>query len=72
MRAKFIIESVNHHLDKSVSIKSRPVLDGSEENKSFSKYTPYGNLEMKIDNPNAVDFFIPGAEYYLDFTKVEV
>jgi hypothetical protein len=41
---------------------------GEIENASFSKATPNGQLKMQIDNPAVQGFFIPGAEYYLDFT----
>lgn len=41
--------------------------DASEEDKAFWEATPNGKLEMKIDNPNAADFFEVGRQYYLTF-----
>jgi hypothetical protein len=71
MRAKFLVESVTNHAGGGNTVNLRPVNTGSEENKSFWQYTPSGKLEMFINNPNAANFFQPGAEYYLDFTQVQ-
>ncbi|QYR20811.1 hypothetical protein KZ483_24130 [Paenibacillus sp. sptzw28] len=46
-----------------------PVTDGSEENKTFWKYTPGGQITLTITNPDAVNQFEPGKEYYVDFTS---
>lgn len=48
------------------------VVSGSEENKSFSKYTPSGIVQMAVsyDTP-ASDFFVQGESYYLTFDKAE-
>lgn len=42
----------------------------AKENAIFGKATPHGSLEMTIKNKPAADFFEPGAEYYITFTKV--
>ncbi len=47
------------------------VTSGSEENKTWAKYTPSGQLRMQIDNPAASDQFEAGKEYYLDITPAE-
>lgn len=49
-------------------VKLAPVVGESEENKSFFKWTPSGQIEMGIMNPEASAQFIPGQEYYVDFT----
>jgi len=70
MRAKFTCESVTSFANvPTIEVRLQPVMDGSEENKEFWKYTPQGRLEMTVTNPNAVDFFQPGTEYYIDFSK---
>ena len=47
-------------------------MNGSEENKSFSRWTPVAYLEMWIsDETPAGSFFEQGKEYYLDFTESE-
>ena len=48
-----------------------PVVCGSEENKSFSKWTPSGRLELSITNQNVFGKFVEGQEYYLDITPAE-
>ena len=45
-----------------------PVINQSEENKSFWDATPSGKIELNISNPDA-EFEL--GEYYVDFTKVE-
>jgi len=53
-------------------VTMHPVTNGSEENKSFSKYTPSGNLNLNISYETpASDFFKSGKEYYLTFKEVE-
>ena len=43
--------------------KFRAVYGDSEENKTFSKYTPSASLEMYVTNPAAFDAFEPGRDY---------
>ncbi|WP_312750577.1 hypothetical protein [Epilithonimonas hominis] len=71
VKAKFKCESVtNFETAKEVNLS--PVLQGSDENKSFSKYTPSGRLSMRIDNETeAGEYFKPGEEYYLTLEKAE-
>jgi hypothetical protein len=42
-----------------------PVTGTSEENKGFFASTPSGSLKMSAVGD---DLFVPGSEYYLDFT----
>lgn len=48
-----------------------PVISGSDENKSFYKWTPSGKIELGVVNPNAASQFEVGKEYYIDFTQAE-
>lgn len=66
IRAKFKCTSVTKHEGGSETVRMQPVTSGSDENKSWSKYTPCGVLEMTITAEGAVGKFQPGAEYYLD------
>jgi len=72
IRAKFYCTGVDCiYTDQEKTgeeIKLMAVTEGSEENKSFSKWTPGGEVEMLITNPDAFDFYKEGEEYYLDFT----
>ena len=50
-------------------VRFSPVISGSEENKSFAKYTPAGNLELYISyETEASNAFEAGKEYYVDIT----
>lgn len=70
VRAKFLVHSVTNHNGGNVSIEARPVTSGGEENKSFSKYTPGGLLQLSIDKDTpAHQFFVPGKCYYIDVTE---
>ncbi len=69
VRAKFKCTSVTA-FENGKSAKLNAVYGTSEENKDFTQYTPSGELNINITNEApAVDFFEPGKEYYLDFTK---
>jgi hypothetical protein len=47
------------------------VTSGSEENKSFAKFTPQGNLRLVIENEALFGHFQPGDNFYVDLTKAE-
>jgi len=48
------------------------VVDGSEENKSFSRWTPAGSLNLTISDESAAgELFEVGEEYYLDISRCE-
>jgi hypothetical protein len=40
------------------------------EDQRFQKATPWGTIEMQIDNPAALEQLKPGKSYYVDFTPV--
>jgi hypothetical protein len=50
-------------------IEWQPVTCGSEENKKFFKYTPYGKLEVGTINTEVANEIEVGAEYYIDITR---
>jgi hypothetical protein len=71
MRAKFKVEEItqfgpSNNMARKVIFS--PVTTGSEENKSFSTYTPSGKIELTVTNP---DLKLEFGEYYIDFTKAE-
>lgn len=68
VRAKFKVDAVTKSADQA-SVTLSPVFNGSDENKKFFKYTPGGKIEMQIVSHETADTFVPGAEYYVDFTK---
>ena len=63
VRAKF---KCDYKKDSYVSFS--PVYSGSEENESFFKATPGGEIRLHVVNQPAFDAFQEGKEYYIDFT----
>lgn len=62
------VEDQPMYEQKTVSFSA--VIDGSEENKSFAKFTPAANLQMWISyETQASDFFEKGKEYFLTFKQ---
>lgn len=53
------------------TITMQAVVCGSEENKSFSAWTPSGSLTLSVSNANVVGQLQPGDEVYLDITPAE-
>ena len=43
----------------------------ADEGKSFQKATPWGQINLQIDNPYAIEQLEVGAYYYFDMTKRE-
>ena len=81
VRAKFFVTAINHAAtpgpDPYATIILMPVFgsyaDGDNEtNKSWSKYTPSGKIEMSVTNPAAIEQFEQGKAYFVDFTPAEV
>ena len=42
--------------------------DGSDEDNTFSKFTPQADLSMVIQNPALIGQFEVGQKFYVDFT----
>lgn len=65
--AKFHCTSIQKSPDHSSAVVTLgAVTTGNTENESWSKYTPSGQLQMVITNPDATDHFEQGKEYYID------
>lgn len=69
MQAKLKVQYTTPSGEAEVLVMA-PVTNDSEANKSYSKYTPWGKLELSISNPDLIGTFQPGDEYIVDFTKV--
>lgn len=68
--AKFICNSVTEVQGEQKQVTLSAVTDGCEENKSFSRWTPAGNISLTISNETkAGDYFEIGKEYYITFSK---
>lgn len=73
VRAKFFIRAIelfSEPRDTGIVKMSAVVTDRSETNKSWSKWTPSGTIEMHISNPEAFKQFELGKSYYIDFSEV--
>lgn len=44
--------------------------DGSDEDNTYAKWSPYGRLELSIANPALLGSFALGETFYVDFTPV--
>lgn len=69
VRAKFKCHSILVH-EAGRTVKFGAVVNDSDENKSWSKWTPSGDLTMSITNPDAYEQFEVGKCYFLDFSPV--
>lgn len=70
-RAKFQCNWVQDHGQGGKRVQLGVVyckVEGTE-NRDFTKATPSGHIEMQIDNPAAAVQFVPGKQYYVDFTE---
>ena len=45
--------------------------DGSDDDNTYAKFTPQGELILVIANPALIGKVDPGAKFYIDFTPVE-
>lgn len=68
IKAKFLcIGVLDNPSAEQKSVSFMPVVSGSDENKSFAKYTPSGNMQLSVSYDTvAAEAFEEGKEYYLD------
>lgn len=45
--------------------------DGSDEDNSYAKFSPAGELSLTIANPVLLGKIEPGQKFYLDFTPAD-
>ncbi|MEH1849275.1 MAG: hypothetical protein V7L25_30975 [Nostoc sp.] len=72
IRAKFTCQQniLNHETQTATVILTPVTNSATEENLTFWKYTPAGQIELQITNPAASAQFSLGTDYYVDFTPV--
>jgi len=74
MRAKMQITEVNRYSQQdrlkmvAVARSGGYPDDGSDEDNSYAKFSPQGELTITIANPALLGKFEPGTKFYLDFT----
>ncbi len=70
-RCKFRLDAVTRTAHNGATLKFSAVTSGSDENKSFWKWTPSGELTFSTVNETIADRLKLGAEYYLDITEAQ-
>ena len=73
VQAKFKVDSATkYENDRGDVCLSTVICDTTtlEEDESFFKYNSAGSIQITIDNPEVMKHFIPGQEFYVDFTPV--
>jgi len=70
VRAKFTVESVTRYKWGEVLKMNAIEYDGTDENASFSKFTPNGSFEMSITNKDIIGRYKADDDYYFDITPV--
>lgn len=68
VRAKFKVQSVTEQEGNLKTAVLQAVSNGSPENVSFFKWTPSASISLSTMNPAASQQFVPGKEFYVDFT----
>lgn len=66
VRAKFFVQSIEQTTSATI-VKLSAVCRG-EDNKTWSAFTPAGQISMTIKNELASDQFKPGDEFFVDFS----
>jgi hypothetical protein len=76
MRAKLRITQVKKDSEAQETLVFRAVgrpdsypENGYDENNTFAKFTPSAELTMVIANPNLLNMFHDGEEFYVDFHR---
>lgn len=77
MRCKVSIQEVRLH-SVTETIIARPVCrqspypeNGLDEDNTFSKFSPSGEFQLTIANPDLLGAYKPGQEFYVDWTPIE-
>lgn len=75
MRAKVVLNRVEQYAT-SERLVFNPVpaksygADGADEDNTYAKFSPSGEFQLQVMNPNLLGQFKPGEKYYVDFTPV--
>lgn len=71
IRAKFTCQFITQHAYGGEDVHLSAVVCRNGENAQWAKATPSGKIDMTIDNSDARGAFVPGKEYWVDFTPCE-
>ncbi len=71
VRAKFTVVSITDRGPGPKTIRLEPRYDPSiPEDQRFLQATPWGSMEMAVDNPAALDQMGIGQTFYVDLTPL--
>ncbi|QOZ29786.1 hypothetical protein XH93_18175 [Bradyrhizobium sp. CCBAU 51753] len=76
MRAKMQVNKVERFAGQdritcNAVARSTPYpADGSDEDNTYAKFSPAGELSLTIANPALLGMIEPGQKFYLDFVRV--
>jgi len=74
MRAKLVVRNVEPYEGgetltfSAVAKDGAYPEDGTDENNTFSRWTPSADLKMTVNNPDLLGKFAIDQAYYVDFT----
>lgn len=69
VRCKFQLAEITSTMGTAKRLKFSAVYDQTiPEDQRFQKATPWGQFEMVVDNPAALEQFVLGKSYYFDAT----
>lgn len=71
VRAKVNCESLEGNTVKFRTVYEGDAAKADTENARFTQATPWGTIELGIDNPAAREQFSVGKSYYVDFILAE-
>jgi hypothetical protein len=77
MRAKMQVSKVERGVGvdritcNAVAKSSAYPADGADEDNTYAKFSPQGELTLSIANPSLIGQIDPGVKFYIDFTIVE-
>ena len=75
-RCKFTVTSVEPTTWSSdppeIVVRLTTLYDPNDpEDTKFSVYTPSGDMEFRVNNPNVIGMFEEGKSFYVDLTPVK-
>jgi hypothetical protein len=74
VRAKFRVVSRTMHSWSATAqtVVLQPEYDHAiDDDRRFAKATPSGKFEMVVDNPPALEQFLLGRTFYVDFSPID-
>lgn len=77
MRAKMQVQFVTRHSQSeqlqmiAVPKSSAYPEDGADEDNTYARWSPQGQLSLTVANPALFGKFNPGDKFYVDFTPAD-